>query len=92
MLLRVTLNIIKGIIRLYRRTLSPDHGFLRVFFPHGVCRYTPTCSEYMEQAIIKCGWRGVGMGAKRIVRCHPLSAGGVDPVPDCANITKQQRI
>lgn len=70
-----------ALIRLYQRTLSPDHGPLKVLFPSGVCRYEPTCSEYMAQALQQHGWRGLGMGLKRIGRCHPFARGGHDPVP-----------
>ena len=45
------------------------------------CRFYPTCSEYMAQAVEKHGaWRGVWMGTKRLAKCHPFHAGGVDPV------------
>ena len=45
------------------------------------CRYRPTCSEYMTDAIAAHGSvRGVWMGLKRLGRCHPFHEGGYDPV------------
>jgi putative membrane protein insertion efficiency factor len=68
-------------IRFYQKTLSFDHGPLgKVFFPHGFCRFHPTCSEYGIQAISKYGV--IKGGAKtlwRIFRCNPFSKGGHDP-------------
>lgn len=47
-----------------------------------MCRFTPSCSEYTRQAIVKYGLiKGSWLGAKRILRCHPFSASGYDPVP-----------
>lgn len=49
--------------------------------PHA-CRYTPTCSEYMLQAIKVYGiWKGIFLGIKRLFRCHPFGKSGYDPVP-----------
>ncbi|MDP3997230.1 MAG: membrane protein insertion efficiency factor YidD [bacterium] len=68
------------IIRLYQRTLSPDHGPLRLLFPSGVCRFQPTCSQYTIEALEAYGWRGLWLGAKRITRCNPFTVPGNDPV------------
>lgn len=60
-----------------------------------MCRYQPTCSNYMIIAIKKFGfWRGFIMGIARIIRCNPFVKGGSDPVPDyftIFNSNKQNR-
>ena len=61
-------------ISLYQKFLSP--------FLVSSCRYLPTCSEYVAEAIVRYGViRGIVMGLKRILRCHPLGGCGHDPVP-----------
>jgi len=46
------------------------------------CRFTPTCSEYSKQAIIKHGiLKGTKLSVKRISKCHPWGSSGYDPVP-----------
>jgi len=48
----------------------------------GACRFEPTCSVYMYQAIEKKGLlKGISLGIWRLLRCHPFCAGGFDPVP-----------
>ena len=75
-------KLLIGLITVYQRTLSPDHGPLRGRHPYGVCRYRPTCSEYAQQAIGRFGAvRGSWLAIKRIGRCHPAATGGHDPVP-----------
>jgi len=60
-------------IILYQRLLSP-------ILPRS-CRFTPTCSEYTKQAIIKHGIiKGTFLGIKRISKCHPWGKSGYDPV------------
>jgi uncharacterized protein len=60
---------------LYRRLVSP-------MLP-ATCRYYPSCSAYAVQAVERHGvLKGSWLGAKRLCRCHPWAAGGVDPVPD----------
>jgi len=69
------------LIKLYQKTLSPDHGLVQGFFPHGACKYRPTCSQYMYDAVQSFGiLKGSVLGAKRILRCHPFATGGYDPV------------
>jgi len=63
-------------IRLYRYCLSP---LLPV-----ACRFTPTCSEYAQDAIGAHGvMKGSLLALRRILRCHPWGAHGHDPVPPC---------
>ncbi len=67
-------RVILGMVALYKRFLSPA-------LPPS-CRYYPTCSTYMQEAVTRYGaLRGGWMGIKRILRCHPFHPGGYDPVP-----------
>lgn len=70
-----------AIIKAYQLTISPDHSWLKNLFPYGVCRFSPTCSEYTSQAIKIYGLKGAWLGAVRVSRCHPFAAGGKDNVP-----------
>ena len=52
------------------------------FIGHKMCRFTPTCSEYMIEAITNYGIiKGLKLGIKRIKRCRPFGDCGYDPVP-----------
>ena len=67
------------LIKLYQRTISPDHGWYKSLFSHGYCRFYPTCSEYSYQTIKKDGLIiGLLKTAWRILRCNPWTKGGVD--------------
>ena len=62
-------------VRIYQRAVSP-------LLPPA-CRYTPTCSQYMVEAVAKHGaLKGLYLGIRRILRCHPWGGHGYDPVPD----------
>jgi len=66
-------SLIAGLLGAYKRCISP-------FLP-SACRFEPTCSEYMRQAVLRYGAaRGVWLGVKRLLRCHPFHSGGYDPV------------
>ncbi|MCI8386787.1 MAG: membrane protein insertion efficiency factor YidD [Acutalibacter sp.] len=68
-------KILLGLIRFYRRHISPRT------LPS--CKYIPTCSEYGLEAIERFGaLRGGAMTVWRILRCNPWSRGGYDPVPE----------
>lgn len=61
-------------VRIYQWTISPLLG--------NRCRYTPTCSHYMIDAIYEWGiFKGGYLGIKRILSCHPWGGSGHDPVP-----------
>lgn len=67
-------SVLMGLIRTYQLVLSPYIG--------GQCRFHPTCSEYMLEALRRHGpVSGVRLGLRRLLRCHPFCAGGIDPVP-----------
>lgn len=75
-------HLLIGIIILYQKTLSPDHGFGRALYPYAGCKFYPTCSMYTREAIAEHGaWYGMLLGIKRIGRCHPFTNGGIDVVP-----------
>ncbi|MBN1221983.1 MAG: membrane protein insertion efficiency factor YidD [Candidatus Aminicenantes bacterium] len=62
------------LIKTYKKWLSPLLG------QH--CRFFPTCSDYTYDAITKHGLlKGLILGSKRLLKCHPFHPGGIDPVP-----------
>ncbi len=71
-------TLVLGITRGYQILISP-------LLPP-TCRYHPSCSSYLLQAVRRWGLlRGLGLGLRRILRCHPWSDGGLDPVPGASD-------
>jgi len=67
-------------IRIYQIILSPDHGIFSSVIPYQ-CKHQPTCSQYCYQAVEKYGFlKGIYLGGRRILRCHPYAKGGLDPL------------
>ncbi|MDJ0316576.1 MULTISPECIES: membrane protein insertion efficiency factor YidD [Arthrobacter] len=72
-------NTLIIVLKLYRRVVSPIYG--------QVCRFFPSCSAYALEAVTVHGAvKGSFFAARRVVRCHPWSAGGLDPVPSPAHV------
>lgn len=67
-------KFIIGLVRFYQIAISPWIG--------SSCRYSPTCSQYMIEAVNEWGsLKGFWLGIKRIGRCHPWGGEGFDPIP-----------
>lgn len=66
------------LIDAYKVAISP-------FLP-SACRFTPTCSAYSREALLRHGaLKGSALSVKRILKCHPFHPGGYDPVPSVSN-------
>jgi uncharacterized protein len=71
-------RLLLALLAFYKRWLSPAMHATG----GGGCKFLPTCSEYAAMAIAVHGpLRGSALAARRLVRCHPFSRGGLDPVP-----------
>jgi uncharacterized protein len=71
-------RLLLAILAVYKRWFSP---LLHALSPGG-CKFVPTCSEYAAEAVAAHGpWRGSVLAAWRLLRCHPFTRGGFDPVP-----------
>jgi putative membrane protein insertion efficiency factor len=67
-------RVILASLGVYQQWVSPLFG--------SACRFAPTCSEYARLAVLEHGGaRGAWLGLRRLLRCHPLHAGGYDPPP-----------
>ncbi len=76
-------SVILALIRFYQKTrFFHEPIFKTLFMSDKICRFEPTCSDYTYQAVEKYGAvRGLWLGFKRILRCHPWNKGGIDPIP-----------
>ncbi|MCR5069902.1 MAG: membrane protein insertion efficiency factor YidD [Prevotella sp.] len=71
---KVAVAILLAPIWIYQKCISP--------FTPAACRFTPTCSQYAKEAIIKHGpIKGLALAIWRILRCNPWGGSGYDPVP-----------
>ena len=76
--------VLIGLLKVYRAVISPLYG--------NVCKFHPTCSAYALDAVQMHGAvKGTWLTMKRLVRCHPWSLGGYDPVP-ATDAQKVQRV
>lgn len=76
-------TVLIWLVRGYQKFISP-------LFPPS-CRFYPTCSSYMIEALRKHGpILGLIMGIARILRCNPFNPGGIDHVPDYFTIFKNR--
>lgn len=77
---RLPAQALLALVWLYQRAVSP--ALPAVFGPNCGCRFSPSCSHYAAEAVRTHGALvGSGLALWRLLRCTPLSAGGLDPVP-----------
>lgn len=75
-------RILCDLIRWYQQGISAQRLFR-------VCRFTPSCSQYMLEALQRFGLKGMLLGSWRLLRCQPFSRGGYDPVPNHFTFRRQ---
>ena len=72
---KIFVSVFIFLIKIYQKIIAP-------YFP-SLCRFKPSCSQYMEEALKRFGFlKGLYLGIKRILRCNPKGKHGYDPVPD----------
>ena len=75
-------RILCDLIRWYQQGISAQR-------PFRVCRFTPSCSQYMLEALQRFGLKGILLGSWRLLRWQPFSRGGYDPVPNHFTFRRQ---
>ena len=74
-----------GLLKVYRLVISPLYG--------NVCRYYPSCSAYALRAVdVHGAVKGSYLAGRRLLRCHPWTAGGYDPVPGTPEAADESRL
>jgi len=74
-----------GLLRVYRLVISPLYG--------NVCRYYPSCSAYALRAVeVHGAIKGSWLAGRRLLRCHPWTPGGYDPVPGTPEFEEEERL
>jgi uncharacterized protein len=82
-------RLLLALLGFYKRWLSPA---LHSLHPGG-CKFVPTCSDYAAEAIATHGpLRGSALATWRLLRCHPFTRGGFDPVPVAARSASSTQI
>ncbi len=67
-----------GLVLVYQKTLSPDHGPLKALYPYGYCKFYPTCSEYAVLVLKKDGVLGIHKIVHRLIKCRPGTSPAID--------------
>lgn len=74
-----------GLLKLYRLAISPLYG--------NVCRYYPSCSAYALRAVeVHGALKGSWLAGRRLLRCHPWTPGGYDPVPGTPEFAEEAQL
>jgi putative membrane protein insertion efficiency factor len=77
--------VLIGLLKLYRLLISPLYG--------NVCRYYPSCSAYALRAVeVHGAVKGSWLAGRRLLRCHPWTPGGYDPVPGTPEFDEEARL
>lgn len=67
--------LIITLIKIYQKTISPDHGWLRFKYPYGYCKFYPTCSQYAIEVIKLHGVvKGLFLTFIRVIKCNPFTS------------------
>jgi putative membrane protein insertion efficiency factor len=78
-------HVLIALLKVYRLVVSPLYG--------NVCRYYPSCSAYALRAVeVHGAVRGTWLAGRRLLRCHPWTPGGFDPVPGTPEWHEEQQL